>query len=109
MKRMKLLALALVIGTTSLFATSSIDDDVPAKLIGTQVAELFDTPEFEVGEDLVVNITFTFNSNGEIVVLNVDSKNYEVLKYVRKYMNHKHIQIPGEPNREFILPLRITK
>tara|TARA_B100000508_G_C11397962_1_gene246787 strand:- start:551 stop:880 length:330 start_codon:yes stop_codon:yes gene_type:complete len=109
MKRMKLLALALVIGTSSLFAASIFDDDVPAKLIGTQVADLFDTPNFEIEDDLTVNITFTFDSEGKIVVLNVDSRDYDVLNYIRKNMNHQLIQTPGEPNREFIMPLKITK
>lgn len=109
MKNLKVLSIALFIATSSLFA-SEIVPDIPVKEIRTQVVELFDeVPDFYVEEDVLVNIEFTFSSEGDIVVLNVDSKNREILKYVRNYMNHKYIDTPGEPNRLFTLPLRIAK
>lgn len=109
MKNLKLLALAFVIGTASVFATTNSVLDVPVKQVGTQVTDLFKTPEFTVIEDHVVHITFTFSSEGEIVVLKVDSKDKDVLNYVRKHMSNKTIETPGEANRIFILPLRINK
>jgi len=72
-------------------------------------ADLFVNADFDVENETIVNIIFTFSSDGNIVVLKVDSKDREVLKYVSKYMNHKMIQTPGEPNKIFTLPLRITK
>lgn len=108
MKNLKLLSIALFITTSSLFAMEIVPD-IPVKEIRTQVVELFHTPEFVVSEEINVNITFTFSTEGEIVVLKVDSKDPEVLKYVRKYMNHKMIDTPGEPNRIFYLPLRISE
>jgi len=108
MKNLKVLSIALLIATTSLFATEIVPD-IPVKEIRVQVADLFETPEFYLDEDTIVNILFTFSSAGDIVVLKVDSTDKEVLKYVSKYMNHKMIQTPGEVNRIFTLPLRINK
>jgi len=110
MKNLKVLAFVLVfvISTASLFATEIVPD-IPVKEIRTQVADLFLDADFNIENEKIVNITFTFSSAGDIVVLKVDSKDREVLKYVSKYMNHKMIQTPGEPNRIFILPLRIKK
>jgi len=107
MKNLKVIALAFVISTTSLFA-AEIVPDIPVKTIRTQVVDLFHTADFDISKETVVKITFTFNTEGEIVVLKVDSKDADVLDYVRKYMNQQVIETPGEPNREFILPLRIT-
>ena len=88
MKNLKVFALALVITTGSLFA-SEIVPDIPVKEIRTQIVDLFHAPEFTFQDDLTVNIVFTFNSEGKIVVLSVDSKDPDVLNYVRKNLNHK--------------------
>lgn len=108
MKNLKVTAIAILISTSCLFA-AEIVPDIPVKTIRNQVVELFDSPDFDIDSETVVHITFTFNTEGEIVVLKVDSKNSDVLRYVRKYMNNKKVQTPGEPNREFVMPLRITK
>jgi hypothetical protein len=108
MKNLKVFALALVITTGSLFA-SEIVPDIPVKEIRTQIVDLFHAPEFTFQDDLTVNIVFTFNSEGKIVVLSVDSKDPDVLNYVRKNLNSKTIDTPGEMNRVFTMPLRLTK
>ena len=108
MKNLKILAFAFIISTSSLFA-SEIVPDIPVKDIRSQVVDLLSNPEFKINEEIVVNVLFTFSSEGDIVVLKVDSQNPDVIQYVRDHINHKMIATPGEPNREFTLPLRITK
>lgn len=107
MKKFNLLALALVIGTMSLFATTNGVLDIPAKEIRDQVVDLFKTPNFNVEKDYNLNILFTFDSEGKIVVLKVDSKDKDVLNYVNRSLNLKTIETPGEMNRVFRLPLKI--
>lgn len=110
MKKFKLLALALVFGTMSLFATTTNGmPDIPVKQIGSQILSLFTTPDFDVNEDINVNITLTFDSEGKIIVLKVDSKDKDVLKYVNETLNHKTLETPGEMNRVFTLPLKIIR
>jgi hypothetical protein len=109
MKNLKLLALALVIGSASLFANTTSVLDIPAKQIAQQVSELFDTPEFNVNQDLKVMVVFTFDTEGKIVVLKVDSKDPDVLRYIRQTLKNKSIDTPGEPYRQFTLPLTITE
>ncbi len=109
MKKFNLLALALAIGTMSLFATTNEVPDIPAKVIANQITSLFTTPNFAVEEDISVNVLFTFDSEGKIVILKVDSKDKDVLNYVNECMNHRTIDIPGEMNRVFTLPLKIVR
>ena len=110
MKNLKLLALAFVIGSSSLFAASTELPDVPVKQISIQISELFTAaPDFTVSEDMKINVVFTFNSDGEVIVLKVDSKDKDVLNYIRKTLNHKMIDTPGEMNRVFTMPLTINK
>lgn len=110
MKNLKVLAFvfAFVISTSSLFAINVVPD-IPVKEIRTQVVELFDDANFNIEKETVVNIMFTFSSEGDIVILKIDSKDSDIRKYVEKQMHHKMIETPGEPDRVFTLPLRITK
>ena len=107
MKKLNLLALALVIGTASVFATTNEVLDIPVKQIASQVTELFKTPNFDVDQDLEVKIIFSFDSEGKIIVHRVNSTDKDVLNYVRETLSNKTIQTPGELNRVFSLPLKI--
>lgn len=107
MKKLKLLALALVIGTASVFAANG-DNPVEAnKKIRNQIVNLLEAPEFSVENELNVMLTFTFSSEGEIVILNVDSKNQDVLDYLRKNLNYKKVKSPGERDKLYTMPLKM--
>ena len=106
MKKLMLTALALVIATTTLFATNVNPDD-DGKNIRSQIIQLMDAPDFSVTEDTTVLITFTFDSEGEIIVLSVDSKDSKVLNYVRENLNHKAIANPGERDELYSFPLTV--
>ena len=101
-----LLAVALVIGTASLLA-ADVNPDVSKKEMRTQIVKLLNTPNFEVVNDVMVEITFTFSSEGEVVVLNLDSKDRNVLKYVRRNLNYKKIENPGERDKLYTMPLKM--
>ena len=108
MKKHMLMALALVIGTTTLFASNVIPDDSPNKM-RSQIVALMDAPDFNVNREITVTITFTFSSASEIIVLNVDSKNTDVLNYVRKNLNQKVISNPGEKFKHYTMPLTLKE
>lgn len=106
MKKFKLLLVAVFFGTATLFASNGITNpDVAKKEIRSQIAELLSAPQFEVKEKIQVELTFTFSSEGEIVVLNVDSKNRDVLNYIRKCINYKKIDNPGVRDKIYTIPL----
>ncbi len=115
MKKFNLLALALAIGTMSLFATTTNKTaDIPVKEIRTQLVDLFKAPNFNIEKEYNLNIIFTFNSEGEIVVHRVysidkDKIDKYVLNYIHKTMDHKTIQTPGEFDRVFTLPLKLKR
>ncbi len=109
MKKIKLFALAFVLGTVTIFATENMLPDPPKKDIRNQIASLLDIPEFQVDRSLNFNVSFIFDSEGRIVVTDVDTKNRKVLEYVRKHINGKTIATPGKENKLYIAPLRIEK
>jgi len=108
MRKFKLLALAFVFGTMSVFASNElIPEDVPAKVIRNQIVKLLATPNFAVEAETQIAISFTFNSEGEIVVLSVNSRDKHILNYVRKNINGKVIDMPGEKDKLYTMPLKI--
>jgi type II secretory pathway component PulL len=108
MRKLMLMALALVIGTASLFASNVGDSDAPKDEIRDQIVKLLKTPSFSVDQEYNVNISFTFSSEGEIIVLNIDSKDRDVLDYIRENLNYKKIQSPGEKDKLYKMPLKVT-
>ena len=52
MKKFKLMALALVIGTSSLFATNTSKLESPEKTIRTEIIELLKSPDFNIEKEL---------------------------------------------------------
>lgn len=109
MRKLKLLALALVIGTVSSFAFNSEDPGAPKEEIRSQIVKMLQSPDFAVDKEMNVEISFTFSSEGEIVVLSVNSTNRNVLNYVRKNLNYKKIQNPGERDKLYTMPLKIAQ
>jgi transposase len=106
MKKLTLLALALVIGTSTLFA-SNLNSENLNKNIRDQILKLMEEPNFSIDEETTITILFTFNSEGEIIVLSVDSSNENVLNYVRENLNHKIIANPGAQAKLYTLPLTV--
>lgn len=109
MKNAKLLLVAFVLGTMSLFANNIETPTVSKEDIRKQIVELLETSTTNVASEISVNITFTFNTEGEIVVLKVASIDKEVLKFVRENLNGKTIENPGKVKREYTMPISVVK
>ena len=107
MRKFKLLALAFVIGTASLFAVNIDKPENPSKEIRNEIVKLLQSPEFTVENDMAVVIKFTFNSEGEIVVLCAGCKDKKIVNYIRKNLNNKKFNTPGEKDKVYSLPLKI--
>lgn len=107
MKKFKIFVIALLIGTTGLFASEISSKDFNNPTIGSQIENLLDDTELEFKTNTTVQITFTFSSKGEIVVLKVDSIDKEVLDYIRKNLNGKTIKNPGKRDKIYHLPLKL--
>ena len=106
MKKLMLTALAIVITTATLFA-ANVTPDETNKNIRSQIIKLMDAPDFSISEETTVAINFTFDSEGAIIVLSVDSKDRAVLNYVRKHLNHKVIANPGERDKLYSFDLTV--
>ena len=107
MNKFRLLAIALVFGTTSLFASTIITPDVSKDEIRAQIIELVENSETIIENQVVVHVTFTFSTSGEIVVLKVNSTDKQVLTFIRENLNSKSLENPGKANRHYTMAIII--
>jgi len=107
MNKFKLMAIALVFGAASLFANTISNPDISGDEIRRQIIELVDNSSADLEIRASVDVTFSFNSEGEIVVLKVDSKDKNVLNFIRENMNGKTIENPGKERKKYKMVITI--
>jgi len=107
MNKFRLVAIALVFGTTGLFASTIITPDVSKDEIRAQIIELVENSETIIENQVVVHVTFTFSTSGEIVVLKVNSTDKQVLTFIRENLNSKSLENPGKANRHYTMAIII--
>ena len=108
MNKFKLMAIALVFGAASLFANTISNPEVSGDEIRKQIIELVDNASENLETSISVNVTFSFNSEGEIVVLKVSSKEKNVLNFIRENMNGKTIETPGKNRKKYSMFITVN-
>lgn len=107
MNKFKLMAIALVFGAASLFANTISNPEASGDEIRKQIIELVDNVDADLDVKTSVNVTFSFNSEGEIVVLKVGSKESNVLNFIRENLNGKTIENPGKEKKKYSMLITI--
>lgn len=99
-------AVLFVVGTASANPTENME---PTKKLSSQIHKMLETNSFDVEDDLVANVRFTINKEGEIVVLSVDT-NDEVLEgFVKGRLNYKKVELTNaKKGRVYSVPVRIA-
>lgn len=108
MKKIKLLALALVVTTSSLFAEEIIPD-IPIVKVQLKIMELLEAPDFDLEQDISTNFYITFTSEGKIKVLKIESYNKKIIKYIHDSLDDEILEIAGESEAVYRVPLKIKK
>ncbi|WP_103069549.1 hypothetical protein [Aquimarina sediminis] len=113
MKKLTVLLFAVVLSTSQLFANNNNPEKDTNQQLREQIASLLEKPEIKLleQEELQAKIEFTINTEGEIVVLNVDSKRHIIKSYIKSRLNYKKtdLKTSESPNRVYHISLRIKK
>lgn len=112
MKNLVVLFSVLVLGTTSIFASSGTPADSEQQL-RNQIATLLKNPKIVVENDsLKADIEFVLNNEGEIVVLSVNASDTTVENYVKSRLNYKKVdstETSSIEGRVYTITLKILK
>lgn len=105
-----IIAVSLMTLTSSFANTDPLEDDAKEQL-REQVMILLENPTVEVDNASISStITFTINSNGELVVLDVATKNTQVKQFVIKTLNYKKTtMVPQNFGKVFKVKYTIEK
>ena len=104
------LAIALAIGSISYANTNSVDPVVKKPTsISQAVSKLLEKHNLELSNELAAKVTFTVNANNEIVVLDVDSKNENLVNYVKSRLNYKKLDAKATSGKMYFLPIKVQK
>ena len=98
----------MLLATSSLMANDNTNVG-PVKSLSSQIGELLSGNNFDVDEvGLRAQVRFTLNSEGEIVVLSVDTKEVQLESFVKNKLNYKKVQLEKvEEGKIYTIPVSI--
>ncbi len=105
--------LSLVLFAALLFTAGNImavdPTDKPVKRLAVQIQEMLENNQFDVSEDLTADVRFTINREGEIVVLSINTKNEQMVGFVKGRLNYKKVVLEKiEEGKIYTVPVRVT-
>ncbi|SDW42856.1 hypothetical protein SAMN05444411_101697 [Lutibacter oricola] len=107
MKKLSILFIALFSGfvMTANSPKTNYSNQVRAKIV-----KLLESAPFRVSADVNAEVEFLITKKGEIVVINVSSKNALVEDYVKSKLNYQKVFVSTNYRSQFFkMPLKIVK
>mgnify|MGYP001790687061 CR=1 FL=1 len=98
-------ATSFVVGSLK---ANPIKDVKPNENLSAQIHEMLSSNSFNVQNDLVANVRFTINKEGEIVVLSVDTEDISLEGFVKGRLNYQKVELQNiKEGRLYTVPVRI--
>ena len=95
-----------VVGSLSANPTENLE---PTKKLSTQIHKMLESNSFDVESDLIADVRFTINKEGEIVVLSVDTEDDALEGFVKGRLNYQKVDLENsKEGRLYTVPVRIT-
>ncbi len=91
-KQSLVLVAAMLLSSASIFANNVTDND-PTNSLSAQISEMLSDNAFtDEDMDLSAQVRFTLNSEGEIVILSVDTESDKFESFVKNKLNYQVVQ-----------------
>ncbi|PQJ14622.1 hypothetical protein [Aureicoccus marinus] len=102
------LAAAAMLSFSQVSATPNPTED-PGKRLTQEIHGLLKENNFAANQDVVAQVRFMINKEGEIVIVTVDSADENVALFVKGRLNYQKIDTEGlTKGQMYSMPLRIT-
>ncbi|MEM0932843.1 MAG: hypothetical protein AAGJ12_10275 [Bacteroidota bacterium] len=93
MKKVGITLMALCL--FALGAAHANDSTVPEKKLSTQIQKILNRNTFPLEEgEIMADVRFTINKEGEIVVLSVDTPDATLEGFVKGRLNYQKVELP---------------
>ena len=109
MRKLSLVVVASMLLATGNVLANDINDINPTKSLSSQISLMLSDNNFtEIESDLTAQVRFTLNSEGEIVVLSVDTNFDRMEDFVKHNLNYKKVDMDKvEEGKIYTIPVRI--
>lgn len=110
MRKLSLVFVAAMLLATGNVLANDTDGVEPTKNLSKQISKMLSDNYFsEEQDDLTAQVRFTLNSDGEIVVLSVDTESSRLEGFVKSRLNYKKVDISNiEEGKLYTVPVRIS-
>ncbi|RNC89511.1 MAG: hypothetical protein ED555_08520 [Allomuricauda sp.] len=93
MRKISLVLFAALLFVSGNVLANNPNPEAPTKALSTQIQKMLNRNSFgEAYEGAHAQVRFTFNKEGEIVVLSVDTENSNLEGFVKGKLNYKKVQ-----------------
>ncbi|MEM1003543.1 MAG: hypothetical protein AAGH46_12930, partial [Bacteroidota bacterium] len=107
--------ISLALFTTALLTAGTLSANPGKKVqpqtnLSKQIHKMLAVNSFDIDNDLVAQVRFTINKEGEIVVLSVDTKNVGLEGFVKGRLNYQKVQLDqdAQEGKLYTVPVRIA-
>lgn len=110
MRNLKTLLLAVLIASSSVAManTEPTNYDEPTKIC-KEVTTFLEEHNLELASDVKARVTFMVNGSNEIVVMNVETKDKAVEKYIKARLNYKKLKSFAKKGTPYFLPVKVEQ
>ena len=110
MRKLSLVFVAAFLIATGNVLANDTEGVKPEKSLSSQISNMLKDNSFsDMESDLTAQVRFTLNSEGEIVVLSVDTESVNLERFVKGRLNYQKVDISKvEEGKLFTVPVRIA-
>ncbi len=110
MRKLSLVVVAAMLLVTGNVLANDTDGVKPTTSLSAQISKILSDNSFtDEASDLTAQVRFTLNSEGEIVVLSVDTDSARLEGFVKGRLNYKKVKVDTvEEGKLYTVPVRIT-
>jgi hypothetical protein len=109
MRKLSLVVVAAMLLATGNVLANDVKGENPTKNLSIQISEMLIENNFsEMHNDLTAQVRFTLNSDGEIVVLSVNTKFDKMESFVKSKLNYQKVNLAEvEEGKVYTIPVRV--
>tara|TARA_R110002126_G_scaffold67779_8_gene171558 strand:+ start:1971 stop:2306 length:336 start_codon:yes stop_codon:yes gene_type:complete len=109
MRKLSLVVVAAMLLATGNVLANDVKGENPTKNLSIQISEMLSENNFsEMHKDLTAQVRFTLNSDGEIVVLSVNTKFDKMESFVKSKLNYQKVNLAEvEEGKVYTIPVRV--
>lgn len=110
MRKFSLVVIAAMLLVTGNVLANDTDGVKPIKSLSSQITKMLSNYSFSDNQtDVTAQVRFTLNSEGEIVVLSVDTDYVNLEGFVKRRLNYKKVDVSKiEEGKLYTVPVRIS-